>query len=555
MRKIAIVILIISSVLLSQTFQVGRQGAVVSASKLASDVGIEILKKGGTAIDAAIAVGFALAVVYPPAGNIGGGGFMVIRSPDGIVTTIDFREKAPQKAHRDMYLDKTGQPVDGLSTEGVLAIGVPGSVAGYAYVHERYGTRLWRKLLAPAIDLAQKGFPVTYFIHEGLESHKELMSRFPSSLNMFYPGGETPEIGDTLRFPDLAKTLRRLAKYEWLEFYHGKIAKKIVRSVRNNGGILSEWDMRHYEVKERKPVHFTYRDYDIFSMPPPSSGGVCLAQIMKVVEQFPLSEYGFHSSTSIQLVTEAERRAYANRAHYLGDPDFIKVPLEFLIGDSLIRAMANEIDLSKATPSSGVSHSALTESEETTHFSVVDQYGWAVAVTTTLNASYGSGFVAGGTGILLNNEMDDFSIKPGFPNMYGLVGAEANAIQSQKRMLSSMTPTIVTRNDTLMWILGSPGGGAIITSVAQVLMNMIDFDMSLTDAVNAPRFHHQWLPDVIFVENYAFPPDLTAILTEKGYMVKNRSAIGDVNAIALDRNRKYYIAVPDKRRQSAASAY
>jgi gamma-glutamyltranspeptidase/glutathione hydrolase len=243
-------------------------------------------------------------------------------------------------------------------------------------------------------------------------------------------------------------------------------------------------------------------------MPPPSSGGVCLAQIMKVVEQFPLSEYGFHSSTSIQLVTEAERRAYANRAYYLGDPDFVDIPIQSLLSDSLIRAMANEIDLSKATPSSGVSHSALPESEETTHFSVVDQYGWAVSVTTTLNASYGSGFVAAGTGILLNNEMDDFSIKPGFPNMYGLVGAEANAIQPQKRMLSSMTPTIVTRNDTLMWILGSPGGGAIITSVAQVLMNMIDFDMSLTDAVNAPRFHHQWMPDVIFVENYAFPPDL-----------------------------------------------
>ncbi|MCD6440563.1 MAG: gamma-glutamyltransferase [Candidatus Marinimicrobia bacterium] len=555
MKKIVISFLLLSSFIWAQNFQVGKNGAVASASKQASDVGIEVLKNGGNAVDAAIAVGFALAVVYPPAGNIGGGGFMLICSPEGEVTAIDFREKASRSARRDMYLDESGNPVDGWSTEGALAVGVPGSVAGYEYALQHYGSMKWNELLAPAIKLAEDGFPVSYYIHEGLRDHQKLMRRFPASVEMFYQNDSVPDIGDTLRFSDLAVTLKRIAKQGAGEFYRGRTAKRLVKAVRDNGGIIDLWDLQHYEVKERKPIRFTYRGYDIFSMPLPSSGGICLAQILKVVEQFPLAEYGFQALQSIRIITEAERRAYANRAHYLGDPDFISVPVDYLLSDELIRAMAKSIDLTKATPSCEVDHAPLPKSEETTHFSVVDKDGWAVAVTTTLNSAYGSGFVAGKTGILLNNEMDDFSIKTGMPNMYGLVGAEANAIQPQKRMLSSMTPTIVCRNDSLMWVLGTPGGGTIITTVVQVLINMIDYNMTLVQAVDAPRFHHQWLPDVIFAEKYSFSPDLIDLLQAKGYTIRKRSSIGDVNAIAVDRDNKYYIAVPDKRRQSAASVY
>jgi len=555
MKRIPIVLCLIGSVLIAQSFQVGNNGVVVSASKLASDVGIEVMQNGGNAVDAAIAVGFALAVVYPPAGNIGGGGFMVVRTPDGDVTTFDFREKAPQEAHRNMYLDENSNPINDLSTEGALASGVPGSVAGYAYAHEKFGSKAWKELLEPSARLARDGFPVSYFIHSGLIYNQARMSIYESSRKMFFPDGAVPEIGEILIFTDLANMLERIAQKGWKEFYQGKTAKEIARSVQTAGGIISEWDLKHYEVSEREPVHFNYRGYDVYSMAPPSSGGICLAQILKTAENFPLSDYGFHSSTAIQIVTEAERRAYANRAHFLGDPDFYNVPVDFLISDSLTKFLAQSIDLRKATPSETVDHSPYPESEETTHFSVADNMGWAVSVTTTLNGSYGSGFVAGKTGILMNNEMDDFSIKPGFPNMFGLIGAEANSIQPQKRMLSSMTPTIVTRNDSLMWILGTPGGGTIITSVAQVLMNLIDFDMRLVQAVDVPRFHHQWLPDVISIEKYGFSPDLVKILEEKGYHFRTLSAIGDVNAIEMDWINMRFIGVPDKRWQSAASAW
>ncbi|HCL00492.1 MAG TPA: gamma-glutamyltransferase [Candidatus Marinimicrobia bacterium] len=555
MQKIIMSFLLLSSFIWSQTFQVGKNGAVASASKQASDVGIEVLKNGGNAVDAAIAVGFALTVVYPPAGNIGGGGFMLIHSPEGAVTAIDFREKAPHAARRDMYLDESENPVDGLSTEGALAVGVPGSVAGYEYARQHYGSLKWNELLAPAIKLAEDGFPVSYYIHEGLRDHQNLMRRFPASVDMFYPNGSVPAIGDMLRFSDLTATLKRIAKQGAEEFYRGQTARQLVKAVRDNGGIIDLWDLQHYEVKERKPINFTYRGYDIYSMPPPSSGGVCLAQILKIVEKFPLAGYGFHASQSIRIITEAERRVYANRAHFLGDPDFISVPVDYLLSAELINAMAKSIDIKKATPSHEVDHAPLPESEETTHFSVIDKDGWAVAVTTTLNSSYGSGFVAGKTGILLNNEMDDFSIKTGASNIYGLVGAEANAIQPQKRMLSSMTPTIVCRNDSLMWVFGTPGGGTIITTVAQVLINMIDYNMTLVQAVDAPRFHHQWWPDVIFIEKYSISSDMRNILKDGGYPIRERSPIGDINAIGIDWKNRNYIAVPDKRRQSAASVY
>ena len=555
MKKIITIIITIFVLLNGQTFQVGENGAVVSASKIASDVGLQIMQKGGNAVDAAIAVGFALAVVYPPAGNIGGGGFMVVREPDGNVTTFNFREKAPRKAHRDMYLDENENPIEDLSLYGPLASGVPGAVAGYALAHRKFGTLDWSDLLDPSVDLARNGFPVSYYIHSGLKYYQDPLSHFESSRNMFYPDGSVPSVRDIIVFPDLANTIERIAEKGWQEFYRGKTAKELVRSVQAAGGLISMWDLKHYKAQEREPVHFTYRGYDVYSMPPPSSGGVCLGQILKTVENFPLSDYGFHSSLSIQIVTEAERVAYANRAHFLGDPDFYNVPVEFLISDSLGKSIAEKIDLSKATPSTNVQHTEYHESEETTHFSVTDKEGWAVSVTTTLNGSYGCKFVAGKTGILMNNEMDDFSIKPGVPNMFGLIGAEANSIQPQKRMLSSMTPTIVTRNDSLMWILGTPGGGTIITSVAQVLMNLIDFDMSLVQAVDASRFHHQWLPDVIDIEAYGFSPDLIDILENKGYKFQIRSAIGDVNAIEMNWDKGFFIGVPDRRRQSAASAW
>lgn len=555
MKKIIGIWLVIGGLLFAQTFQVGSHGVVVSASKLASDVGIEIMQKGGNAVDAAIAVGFALAVVYPPAGNIGGGGFMVVRTPDGDVTTFDFREKAPRKAHRDMYLDKNGKPIENLSLRGALASGVPGSVAGYACAHEKFSTLDWRDLLMPAVELARAGYPVSYFIHTGLKYRQARMSEYAATRKMFYPNGKAPEIGEVLVLTDLANTLERIAIKGWREFYQGKTAKEIARSIQAAGGIISEWDLKHYEAVEREPVHFTYRGYDIFSMPPPSSGGVCLGQILKTVEHFPLSQYGFQSALAMQIVTEAERRAYANRAHFLGDPDFYDVPVDYLISEALAAELAAAIDLEKATPSQAISHSLYPESKETTHFSVLDQSGWAVSVTTTLNGSYGSGFVAGKTGILMNNEMDDFSIKPGYPNMFGLIGAAANAIQPEKRMLSSMTPTIVTKSDSLMWILGTPGGGTIITSVAQVLMNLIDFDMTLVQAVDAPRFHHQWLPDVVSVEKYGFSPDVIRVLEQKGYCFEYQTAIGDVNAIAVDWENDRFIGVPDRRRQSAASAW
>lgn len=559
MIRLVITFLISIAFVLSQPFQVGKHGVVVSASRIASEVGVNILKRGGNAVDAAVAVGFALAVVFPEAGNIGGGGFMVIRFPNGNSTTIDYREKAPGAAHSDMYLDKDGNPIPGKSTIGALSVGIPGSVAGLYLASQKYGTLHWKKLLQPAIELAENGFPVSYYFRAGLLSHKDLMVKFPSTMAMFFKSDHPPEIGETLCFSDLANTLRKIASHGPDEFYRGKTAKRIVNTVTKYSGILDLSDMKRYRAIEREPVKFEYRDYDIISMPPPSSGGICLAEILKIVEHFPLSEYGFHSSNAIQVITEAERRVYANRAYFIGDPDFVDVPVDFLISNDVIKLMVADINLEQATPSCYINHvsgiSPFLESEQTTHFSIVDKDGMAVANTTTLNSGYGSCLVAEGTGVLLNNEMDDFSIKPGYPNIYGLVGAEANAIEPNKRMLSSMTPTIVSRNDSLMWILGTPGGATIITSVAQVIVNLIDFNMTLTEAVDMPRFHHQWLPDKLFVEKYSISADLKAILIERGYDILERNAIGDVNAIAVDWENDFYIGVPDKRRQSAACAY
>lgn len=540
----------------AQGFQTGPNGAVVSASRIADEVGIQILKEGGNAVDAAVAVGFALAVVFPEAGNIGGGGFMLVRrQADGLTTLIDYREMAPGKADRDMYLDNNGQPVANLSTIGPLAAGVPGAVRGYELAWKKYGSLPWSRLLEPAVKLAREGFSVTPLIQEGLMSVRKEMQKYPASAAMFYPDGKVPAIGQVIKFPDLAHTLERIARYGADEFYTGETAQQLVNSLQQSGGIITIDDLKNYRAVERTPLVFNYRGYEISAPPPPSSGGVCLAQILKIAEHFPLAEYGFQSAAAVQVLTEAERRAYANRAYFLGDPDQVDVPVEFLIGDSLIAAMAGAIGLAKATPSREVSHVELHESEETTHYSIVDKNGLAVANTTTLNGSYGSCFVAAGTGILLNNEMDDFSIKPGVPNMFGLVGSQANAIAPGKRMLSSMTPTIVTHGDSLYWVIGTPGGGTIITSVAQVIINLVDFKMSLAEAINAPRFHHQWWPDEIQIERGSFSPQLKAALKARGYVITERGKIGDVNAVAVDRVTGVLIGVPDRRRESAAVCY
>ncbi len=539
----------------AQSFQVGRNGMVVSASSIASQVGVDVLRRGGNAVDAAVAVGFALAVVFPEAGNIGGGGFMLIRTPTGAITALDYRETAPGKATPQMYLAPDGSVIPNLSTEGALAVGVPGAVRGYEAAWRKFGKLPWKKLVSPAADLARNGFPVTYYVHQGIAANQPLMQRFPASQAMFFPDGKVPEIGQLIRFPALARTLRLIAQKGAGEFYEGATARQLVQALTQAGGIITLEDLKQYKVVERAPILFNYRGYQIASMPPPSSGGICLGQILQMLEPFSLSEYGFQSSTVIQIMVEAERRAYANRAYYLGDPDFVKIPLKQLLDPSINVSVTSSFNLDQATPSAAVSHFVFPESEETTHFSVIDKDGMAVASTTTLNGSYGSGFVAEGTGILLNNEMDDFAIKPGVPNMYGLLGAEANAIAPNKRMLSSMTPTFVMHNDSLCWILGTPGGGTIITTIAQVIVNLIDFRMTLPKAVDAPRFHHQWLPDEVYYERNAFSPDLLNILESKGYHLTPRSAIGDVNAIAVDRQNGYYLGMPDKRRQSAAAGY
>jgi len=557
MKKIKFIgiVIILLSFIHAQIFEAGKNGVVVSASEIASNIGVEIMKQGGNSVDAAVAVSFALAVVWPEAGNLGGGGFMVIRFPDGSSTTIDYREKAPSAATEDMYLDSNGNPIPNLSTEGPLAAGIPGTVAGMALAWEKYGLLPWSKLIEPAIELAENGFPVSYHLHYGLKNHHEEMIQYPSTREMFFPYDKIPEIGEIIKFPDLAETLNRLSENGADDFYRGLTALKIVRSVDKNGGIISYDDLKNYRAVERKPIRFHYRDHEIISMAPPSSGGVCLGQILKILENFPMEYYGFHSQEAINRMVEAERFTYANRSKYLGDPDFVNNYTEFLLSDRLNDSLATEISTDSAGVSQTVAPVSMPESEQTTHFSIVDKNGLAVSNTTTLNSSYGGNFVVEGTGILLNNEMDDFSIKPGVPNQFGLLGSSANAIKPGKKMLSAMTPTIVTQKGQLKYILGTPGGSTIITTIAQVLVNLVDFKMSLKDAVIAPRFHHQWYPDKIYFEQHSLNTTLFSALKTMGYELSERSKIGDVNAIEVDNINKFYIGVADTRRQSAVASY
>lgn len=525
--------------------QVKGKGVVVSAHPLASEVGAKILREGGNAFDAAIAVQYALAVVYPQAGNIGGGGFLVGVKANGERITLDYRETAPQKASRDMYLDKKGNANTTWSQDGSLSAGVPGSVAGM-FASLPYANLPMDKLIQPAIDLAQKGFAITVREANLLNSHQKDFKSLNTSATDFVRN-EVWKAGDILTQKHLAETLKRIQKDGLKGFYEGKTAQLIVDEMKRSKGIITLDDLKNYQVKKRNALHFTYKNNEIISMPLPSSGGILLAQMLKMSEMGGLEKHQHNSPQAVQIMVEAERRAFADRAEYMGDPDFITDKTEMLISDNYLQSRWKSYNPSFASKSAEVGKIVKQpkESEQTTHISIIDKMGNAVAVTTTLNGLYGSRTVVGGAGFLLNNEMDDFSIKPGVPNMYGAVGGEANAIAPNKRMLSSMTPTIVLKNGKPYIIVGTPGGTTIPTSVYQSIVNVIDFKLSPNMAVNAPKFHHQWLPEVIFVENN-FPKTTEEALIRMGYEVKNRGHIGRTEMIVIDEHGQTH-AVADGR--------
>ncbi|MBS1920759.1 MAG: gamma-glutamyltransferase [Bacteroidetes bacterium] len=528
-------------------------GAVVSAHTLASKIGVEILEQGGNAIDAAIATQFALAIVYPEAGNIGGGGFTVARLSDGKTIALDYRETAPGKATRDMYIDETGKARTDKSQIGHLSVGIPGSVAGL-FALSKYGKLSFKKLIQPAIDLAEKGFEITGKEADMLNYLRLNLKKYNTQPTAFEK--DVPwEKGDLLIQKDLANTLKRIRDKGASGFYEGKTAKLIAEEMRRGGGIITENDLKNYKAKFRLPHVFDYKGYTIIGMPMPSSGGLLLHQMMKMIEDRNIAAMGFESTQAVQLMTEVERRAFADRAEYMGDADFYKVPVSMLTNDVYLQERMKDYDPNKATPSSMVKPGKLSraEKEETTHFSVIDKDGNAVAVTTTLNGGFGSRVVVGGGGFFLNDEMDDFSIKPGVPNMFGAVGGEANSIVAGKRMLSSMTPTIVLKNNEPYLIVGTPGGTTIPTSVFQTLVDILEFGMNTEDAVNKPKFHHQWLPDVLEVEK-GFPQEAQENLIKMGYTIKQRNAIGRTEVIKILPDKKIE-AVADTRGEDDAEGW
>jgi len=512
---------------------------VVSAREEASKIGIQILKKGGNAFDAMVATELALAVSFPVAGNLAGGGFMVYRTQYGEMGALDYREKAPMAASRNMYLDKNGDFISEKSKTGSLAIGVPGTIAGVFAVHEKLGSLPIEEILEPVIILAEKGYIVTKHQASRIAHFKEIFLK-TNGENFLYT--ETYKEGDTIINAALANTLKRILENGRSEFYNGETGQKLVDFIQSKNGIITMKDLNAYEAEWREPIIFNYKNLKIISMSPPSSGGICLAQILKFIEPYPIKNYGHNSTKTIQVITEAERRAYADRSFYLGDPDFVEIPSETLISDAYLKGRMENFSFDKATSSDSLSYGVIPgyESSETTHYSIVDQYGNAIAVTTTLNGAYGSKLYSKELGFFLNNEMDDFSAKPGEPNVYGLIGGEANSIAPQKRMLSSMTPTLVEKDGEFWMTLGTPGGSTIITSVLQTILNVYEFDMDMQQAVDAPRFHHQWLPDVIRFEPNSFPKDSLQFLKDKGYEVieKNSTIIGKVDGIRVLANGK-----------------
>ena len=528
-----------------------KNGAVVSAHTLASEVGVQILKEGGNAIDAAIATQLALAVVYPGAGNIGGGGFMVAHLKTGQNISIDYRETAPAASSRDMYLDVNGNPQMNLSQNGHLSAGIPGTVAGL-FESMKYAKLSFKKLIQPAIDLAEKGFVITESQANSFNSAKNDFVKLNTTTPVFVKDDLWKE-GDTLIQKDLATTLKRMRDFGAKGFYQGETARLIVEEMKKGKGIITEKDLKNYKAKSRAPIIFNYKGYTIITMPLPSSGGIILQQMMKMIEKQNVASMKFETAQSVQLMTEIERRAYADRANFLGDPDFVKVPVKTLVSDKYLTKRMQDYVPGKAGSSTQTTAGNIKESEQTTHLSVIDKEGNAVSVTTTLNGSYGSKTVVSGAGFLLNNEMDDFSVKPGVPNMYGAVGNEKNAIAPGKRMLSSMTPTIVLKDNQPYVVVGTPGGTTITTSVFQTLIDIIDFKMTTNDAVNKPKFHHQWLPDQIDVEK-GFPEDVKTQLTKMGYILKERSAIGRTEVIKKSRPKNIE-AVADNRGDDHAAGY
>ncbi len=508
-----------------------RNGVVVSAHPLASRAGIQILKEGGNAIDAAIATQLALAVVYPAAGNLGGGGFMVARLSNGKNITIDFREKAPVAAGRNMYLDEKENVISGKSEDGHLAAGVPGSVAGI-FTYYKFARLPFAKLIQPAIDLAEKGFPISAAEANDLNENQEDFKKYNTVMPVFIKD-KGWKAGDILIQKDLAGTLKRIRDKGAKGFYEGETARLIVEEMKRGSGLIGYEDLKNYTAKSREPVVFTYKnDFTLITMPLPSSGGVLLPQMMRMVEDRNLKQLGFETVPSVHLMAEAERLAYADRAKYLGDVDYFKVPVKTLISYPYVRERMKKFNMDSAGNSKSTGAGIIPESEETTHFDTYDKYGNCVSITTTLNGGYGCRTVVGGAGFLLNNEMDDFSVKPGVPNMYGAVGGEANVIAPGKRMLSSMTPTIALFNGKPFLILGTPGGTTITTSVFQTLIDIIEFGMSASDAVNKPKFHHQWLPDTLYVEK-DFPKQVSIQLQKMGYKIGSKGAIGRTEVIRV----------------------
>jgi len=552
-----------------------QHAIVVSVHELASQVGVEMMQSGGNAVDAAVATGFALAVVHPPAGNIGGGGFMLIRMADGKTHFLDYREKAPAAATRDMYLDPQGNVIPGASEIGYKAIGVPGSVAGMVYAEHKYGKLSLKKVMAPAIRLSREGYLLTW--EEAADFHDRHLAEFPESRRVFQRNGDFYKAGETFRQPDLARTLQRISEKPD-DFYHGSLAREIAAAMQKGGGLITADDLAHYEVKEREPVRGTYRGYEVISAPPPSSGGTVLIESLNILEGYDLHTMGDRSAQSVHYTTEAFRRAFFDRAEFMGDPDFAKIPVAQLIDKKYAAAWQETIDPAHASPSKelrrpsvfseleqyAAAHPPMSppESNHTTHYSVMDSDGNAVSVTTTINDWFGSRVTADGLGFLLNDEMDDFSAKPGVPNADGLLQSETNAIGPGKRPLSSMTPTIVVRDGKAVMVLGSPGSSKIITTVANVLMGVVDYGMNIQEAVNAPRFHNQWMPDVVNVEQW-FSPDTINLLRQMGYNIEVGLHYGtnvspywsDAECIAVDAKTGERLGASDGRGSGKAIGY
>ena len=532
---------------------VSENAMVVSAREEASKIGIKILKKGGNAFDAMMATELALAVSYPSAGNIGGGGFMVYRMSDGTIGALDYRERAPIKSSRDMYLDDNGNIIEGLSMIGALSIGVPGTIAGIFEAHEKFGKLEIEEIISPVIDLAKNGFVITENQQIRINENRKYFQLANKSKILF---DDNFKKNDTIRNHKLAATLERIMVNGKNEFYHGETAKKLVEFINQNGGIISLEDLKIYKPIWRDPITFNYDGLKIISMSPPSSGGICINQIMTMIEPYNLKSFGHNSINYIKLLVEAERRSFADRSHFLGDPDFISIPTKMLTNKDYLENRMVDFSFEEPTDSNKIGYGdiLIPEANETTHYSIVDQFGNAIAVTTTLNGTFGSKLFADELGFFLNNEMDDFSSKPGFPNMYGLIGGEANKIEPKKRMLSSMSPTIVEKDGELYMTLGTPGGSTIITSVVQTILNVHEFEMTMNEAVNSPRFHHQWKPDSIRIELDYFDRDVIEGLLKSGYRLNDKGTIGRVDGILI-RDDKMLEGGADKRGDDTALGF